>query len=72
MHESIITYTYYALNQGFSTTGPRTVTGPWLNEYRAAQELISYFCFYLLSKSGTIIKGDFTTSSTVGKMRRKY
>ena len=31
------------------------------------------FLFYLSSKSGTlIIKGDFTTSSTVGKRRRKY
>ena len=24
--------------QGFSTTGPRTGTGQWLNQYRAAQE----------------------------------
>ena len=46
------------LHQGFSTTGPRTGAGPWLNQYLAAQELISYFCFYLLSKSGTIIKED--------------
>ena len=30
----------------------------YLNQYRAAQEFISYFCFYLLSKSRTIIKGD--------------
>ena len=42
----------------FPTPGPRTGTGPWLNQYRVAQELISYFCLYLLSKSGTIIKGD--------------
>ena len=36
--------------QGFSTTGPRTGTGQWLNQYRAAQELISYLCFiYYLS-----------------------
>ena len=38
------------LGQEFSTTGLRTGTGPWLNQYRAAQELISYFCFiYYLS-----------------------
>ena len=38
------------LAQGFSTPGPRTGNGPWLNQYRAAQELISYFCFiYYLS-----------------------
>ena len=38
------------LAQGFSTPGPRTGNGPWLNQHRAAQELISYFCFiYYLS-----------------------
>ena len=25
--------------------GSQTGTGPWHNQYRAAQELISYFCF---------------------------
>ena len=33
------------LIQGFSPTGPRTGTGPWISQYRAAQELIGYFCF---------------------------
>ena len=28
----------HPLSQGFSTPGPRTGTGPWLNQYRAAQE----------------------------------
>ena len=41
---------HVTLQQGFSTPGPRTGAGPWLNQYRAAQELISYFCFiYYLS-----------------------
>ena len=37
-------------SQWSSTPGPRTGSGPWLNQYRAAQELIGYLCFiYYLS-----------------------
>ena len=31
----------HQLKQGFSTPGPRTGTGPWLNQYRAAVKLSS-------------------------------
>ena len=43
------------VEQWSPTPGPRTGTGPWLNQYWAAQELISYSCFIF---SGTILKGN--------------